>query len=441
MDIYPPTKNDCLLNRPIEPGVVEGFRFYYVLRTFVGITMLAIVTALDSFAPVIALGIFSGLLMLVYLHVPFIQAKMGARFLAVGLIIAVVETILIEKILREGVLNRTTPYLEAVAQLTPPLTIASVSPLLSNVAVEVWRVFPPLFFLLIFISWQYSMREVGLFTLFIGLAELAFPIDLGLSPSNQFVVTVTIVFVRSMAFLVVGFLITQLIAAQRQQRYELSVAQAKLTNYATMVETLSISRERNRLARELHDTLAHTLSAASVQLEAVNSLWDADQDRAQSQLQRALTTTRDGLQETRRALQSLRASPLEDLGLVLALREIGEATELRCGTNVTMIAPERIDGLSPTVEQTMYRVAQEALENVSRHAQAKSAQINVQTVGREIYLEICDDGVGFDTKNIDENTHFGLRGMKERVDALGGEIHITSQPNQGTQVRLTMTRT
>lgn len=440
MDIYPPTKNDCLLNRPIEPGVVEGFRFYYVLRTFVGFILAAIVSLLDKFPLIILFGISMGMLMLLYLHVPWVSLKMGKRFLPVGLSIAVVETMVLEKVLHYRVLP-LTPYVEALAQLSLPFTMESISPLFSNVSLEVWRVFPPMFFLLIFISWQYSMKEVGIFTLFVGITELMFPINLGLPASTQLIITFTIVFVRSMAFLVIGFLITQLIAAQRQQRYELSVAQAKLTNYATMVETLSISRERNRLARELHDTLAHTLSAASVQLEAVNSLWDADQDRAQSQLQRALTTTRDGLQETRRALQSLRASPLEDLGLVLALREIGEATELRCGTNVTMIAPERIDGLSPTVEQTMYRVAQEALENVSRHAQAKSAQINVQTVGREIYLEICDDGVGFDTKNIDENTHFGLRGMKERVDALGGEIHITSQPNQGTQVRLTMTRT
>ncbi|MEL7234142.1 MAG: histidine kinase, partial [Chloroflexota bacterium] len=153
--------------------------------------------------------------------------------------------------------------------------------------------------------------------------NMLFPAKIGETPGTQFVYNLTINFMRTMSFMMIGYLITRLVEAQRQHRRELMEARSKVANYAAMVENLAITRERNRMAREMHDTLAHTLSATSVQLEAVNSLWDADEQKAQSMLQRALGTTRNGLTETRRALQDMRASPLEELGLVLAIKELG----------------------------------------------------------------------------------------------------------------------
>ncbi|MEL6152295.1 MAG: sensor histidine kinase, partial [Chloroflexota bacterium] len=239
-------------------------------------------------------------------------------------------------------------------------------------------------------------------------------------------------------FMMIGYLITRLVEAQRQHRRELMEARSKVANYAAMVENLAITRERNRMAREMHDTLAHTLSATSVQLEAVNSLWDADEQKAQSMLQRALGTTRNGLTETRRALQDMRASPLEELGLVLAIKELGETTQVRCGSAVTLNVPEKIEELSFEIEQTVYRVTQEALENAVRHANAKNVTVNVQQIDDRLRVEICDDGRGFDMATVDMNGHYGLKGMMERVDALGGDLQIDSKPDYGTQVRLMM---
>src|SRR4029078_5838718 len=108
-------------------------------------------------------------------------------------------------------------------------------------------------------------------------------------------------------------------------------ANAKLVDYASTNEQLAVTRERNRVARDMHDTLAHTLSAVSVQLEAADSVWDSQPQQAHELLQKSLASARAGLGETRRAVRALRASPLDDLGLGLALRDLAESTADRAG--------------------------------------------------------------------------------------------------------------
>lgn len=199
---------------------------------------------------------------------------------------------------------------------------------------------------------------------------------------------------------------------------------------------MTISRERNRLARELHDTLAHTLSAVAVQLEAVRSLWHTDSDSAHTLLQRSLNTTRQGLTESRRALQALRASPLEDLGLGMAIRYQAESAAARQGLRLDLNVPEQVNLGSPQIEQDVYRIAQEALVNVDRHAEASHLIVNLEHVGGRLELIIQDDGVGFDSGDLDSATQFGIQGMKERAEAIGGKISIGSRPGTGTVLRL-----
>src|SRR5439155_20678930 len=129
-------------------------------------------------------------------------------------------------------------------------------------------------------------------------------------------------------------------------------------HHAGTLESLAVSRERNRMARELHDTLAHTLSGLSVQLETVEAYWDVEPRTAHAMLDRALEATRDGLQETRRALKALRASPLDDLGLGLALRRMAESAVARANIELDLEIPEQVPPLAPDVEHCIYRVAQ-----------------------------------------------------------------------------------
>jgi signal transduction histidine kinase len=224
----------------------------------------------------------------------------------------------------------------------------------------------------------------------------------------------------------------------KTQQASLEQANIQLVHHAGTLEHLTISRERNRMARELHDTLAHTLSALSVQLETIKAYWDVDPAAAQRLLDQSLTATRSGLQETRRALKSLRATPLDDLGLALALRKLAEETAARANLQLDLSLPERLPALSPDVEQCIYRVAQEAVSNVAHHADARTLTVQLSVNGPAVLLLVRDDGAGFDARQDEAVGHFGLPGMRERAYLAGGQLAIDSRPGRGTTIRLTI---
>jgi signal transduction histidine kinase len=236
--------------------------------------------------------------------------------------------------------------------------------------------------------------------------------------------------------LLIGYMITRIMTTQRQQRPSLAEANTKLARYAATLEQLATTRERNRLARELHGTLAHTLSAVAVEQEAVSALWDADPAQARAMLEQSLSATRIGLAETRRALQALRSSPLEDFGLALAIRQEAESVAARANLALDLHIPERLDNLPPDVEQCIYRVAQEALANVAHHAQARRVKLNLLREDGRLVLSVSDDGCGFDPDTVDTEYHLGIRGMRERAKMVGGILSIDSEPGQGVTVRL-----
>jgi len=186
----------------------------------------------------------------------------------------------------------------------------------------------------------------------------------------------------------------------------------------------------------LHDTLAHTLSGLAVQLEAVDAAWETDSDAAHTLLEQSLNATRSGLTETRRALQALRASPLEDLGLSLAIRTLAESLATRTGLTLDLHLPNDLDNLSPPVEQCVYRITQESLANVDRHANARRVSIKLAQANRHLTLTIFDDGQGFVPDEINTENHLGLKGMKERAVMVGGNLDVESGPRKGTTVRL-----
>ena len=302
------------------------------------------------------------------------------------------------------------------------------------------------FVILVLIAWQYPFRFVLAYVLGLTLYQVWLTSPVASMPLSA---DIGWLILQGAMMLLVGYIIVQLVSIQREQRVALELAyeqqaeaNRRLQRYAVALEELTISRERNRLARELHDTLAHSLSAVTVQLEAVRSLWDINPVAAQDMLDKADGTARRGLTEARRALQDLRASPLQDLGLSLALRELAKTAAERAGASLALYLPEKsLNDIPPAVEQGVYRIAQETLDNIVRHSEAQSIVFRLQQTREGLSLTISDDGRGIDSEVLrasraGSQDGLGLRGMKERAALIGGSLEITEQEEQGTLVHL-----
>jgi signal transduction histidine kinase len=250
-----------------------------------------------------------------------------------------------------------------------------------------------------------------------------------------FSLTLILIFTRLVFVASVAVGVHWLVNRQRQQRAALIEANRKLAQYAVTAEKLAVSQERNRLARELHDTLAHSLSGVTVQLEAVEALWEVKPREAHQILDQARRAAQSGLTEARRALQALRASPLEDLGLALAVRDLARSAAARASLRLDLDVENHLQNLVPEVEQCIYRVAQESLTNVARHADAKSLRVALRHEAEGLTLTIADDGRGFDPAVVNA-ARYGLQGLRERAEMVGATLHVASALQEGTTVRL-----
>ena len=292
---------------------------------------------------------------------------------------------------------------------------------------------------LLLISVQYGFRELLAFTVGTSLLTVLLAVPVA-QVGGPLLVTVTQGAVaRLIFFSIAGALVVPVSRAQRKLHEEQTLKNAQLSDYAMALEQLAVTRERNRIAREMHDTLAHTLSAVSVQLEALDVLWDSDPAAARSALVRMRETTRGGLDEARRALHALRAAPVEELGLVLALRRLGEAAAERGGMRLECDLPPQVTGLRPQTEQQIYRVAEEALNNAARHSGGRALRLWLQPeIGGGWRLTISDDGAGFDPSAAPTRRggHYGVTGMRERAALIGALLEVHSRPGAGTAVVL-----
>ena len=323
-----------------------------------------------------------------------------------------------------------------VVSRLPPTDSGPLGPRFASPESLVLVVFPFLFVVLMLVAWQYKWYYIILVIL--GIAGLNFGIIWSVTDSSSppFTGGLIVTLIQTIIFLAVGFSISYLMSRLKGQQQSLEEANIRLTHYASTLEHLATSRERNRVARELHDTLAHTLSGISVQLETVKAYWDLDPQTARSTLDKSLAVAHSGLEETRRALQALRASPLDDLGLALAIRTMVEDTAARANLTSNVSIIEDLPSLSPDVEQSIYRVAQEAVINVANHARANNVTVNLDFTGEKVMLIISDDGVGFNVGYRDKVNRFGLEGMRERAQLVGGELNIKSKPGEGTTIKL-----
>ena len=214
---------------------------------------------------------------------------------------------------------------------------------------------------------------------------------------------------------------------------QLESANRQLTEYASRVEDLTIANERQRMARELHDTLSQGLAGLILQLEAVDAhLASQRPERARTILQQSMEKARGTLAEARQAIDNLR-QPVE-LNLVEVIQ--GEAEHFSNSTGIA--CKPQIDlaiDVPEAVAEAAGRAVSESLTNIARHARAKNVTLHLSGKNKELEIEICDDGRGFDPEAVQAG-HYGLLGMRERVRLAGGSLEVQSAPSNGTCVRI-----
>ena len=221
------------------------------------------------------------------------------------------------------------------------------------------------------------------------------------------------------------------------------VTESKLAQVAELEHTreVAVLEERNRMAREIHDTMAQGFTGIVLQLEAAEQAAEQSPDALQGHLDRARHLAREGLQEARRSVWGLLPQALEQKPLDAALTdEIGRFdTELDGAVSFNISGSNR--ELSTDVQTVLLRVCQESLTNVKRHAQASHVSVNLEFLAHQVSLRIQDNGVGFEGGRTPEEKigkSFGLLGMLQRAEQLGGQLEIESSPGNGTSVILTL---
>jgi signal transduction histidine kinase len=232
---------------------------------------------------------------------------------------------------------------------------------------------------------------------------------------------------------------------------ELQTAHEQLQAYAAQAEEMAVTTERNRLARDLHDSVTQSLFSLTLFTQAaLERVEVGDLDRAKQSLARIADTARRGLKEMRLLIYELRPLALEDEGLVGALQHRLEMVEGRSGVQTRLLVePQGGVELPPNLEEELYRIAQEALNNTLKHANASSVTVRLAVTpsatnggvgarpdGRHLEFEVSDDGCGFDLQAVGDKGGLGLTSIRERVEGLGGELNVISSPGQGTALRV-----
>ncbi len=235
------------------------------------------------------------------------------------------------------------------------------------------------------------------------------------------VAPVTSAFASAEVFVLV---FTEVLVRERRASAELAQANRRLAEYAAQAEELATTKERNRLARELHDSLGHYLTVIHVHLEAAEQHLERDPTRARQSLTKAARLTHEGLDDVRRSVAALRVTAVESAPLPTVLS--GLADELSASgteTRFRLVGVPR--SLSLPVELAVYRAAQEALTNVRKHAKATSAEVGLEYGDGHVRLCIRDDGLGAEPE---PRLGFGLLGVRERARLIGAELRITPSP-------------
>lgn len=242
--------------------------------------------------------------------------------------------------------------------------------------------------------------------------------------------------------LVFALLLINALLAERQSREQLEIAhqQLEITNqqlcqYALRIEDQATLQERNRIAREIHDGLGHTLAAQTIQINNTLLFWESNNHKALTFLKQAKQLGAEALLEIRRSLSVLRSNPLQGQSLKSAIEKL--LTDFQQTTGIEPSCKIDLPYTLPTeVNTALYRIVQESLTNICKHAQATSVTVGLLAHTGMIHLSIEDNGKGFNpTQN---TTGFGLQGMRERAVALGAQLNLHSQLGTGCCISVSL---
>jgi signal transduction histidine kinase len=232
-----------------------------------------------------------------------------------------------------------------------------------------------------------------------------------------------------------------MVAALFQEHYkrerlldELRLAKTELEQYASQAEELAVLRERTRLAREMHDSLGHALVLVNVKLEAAERLYIVSPERGAGELQATRELVRGAMNDLRHSLAALRSPGRPRQNLLLALEQLADEWRRRTQLTIECSFPERLPPIAPPVADAFWAVAREALTNIERHAAARVATLALDNGGDQLTLRIGDDGLGISPVALRRDGHYGLVGMRERLEGIGGVLSIGAGEHGGTLV-------
>lgn len=284
-----------------------------------------------------------------------------------------------------------------------------------------------------------DLRTVGVVILIsLGLSTVHLVASWGWGELLRLLPTLGLIVVFVVVYVVLFARQTQARERAQELLAELEVAHAQLQEYADQVQELTLSQERERIAQELHDTLAQGVAGLILQLEAADSyLEGGNAPRAQETVQRAMALARTTLREARRAIQALRPAELEQQGLIDALGREVDAFAQRTGVPATFQVDAGAPEPSTAAALEILRILQESLNNVARHAGAAHVWVRLGAHDGRLRLAVRDDGVGFEPdRALNKRGSYGMRGMRERSARIGGELLLHSAPGEGTTVTL-----
>jgi signal transduction histidine kinase len=231
--------------------------------------------------------------------------------------------------------------------------------------------------------------------------------------------------------LVFVLLLMNAVLSERQSRDKLETANEKLRQYALKIENQATLEERNRIAREIHDSLGHSLTALNLQLETALKLSKSDIPRAMTFLATAKELGSKALQDVRQSVSTMRSHPLQEQNLEQAIQllavDFQRTTGILPNVQISIISP-----LSMEISMPIYRIIQESFTNISKYAQATEVQLELTTTSETLKLIVQDNGSGFDVEQ--NTTGFGLQSMRDRTLSLKGEFYIHSSYNAGCQI-------
>lgn len=227
------------------------------------------------------------------------------------------------------------------------------------------------------------------------------------------------------------FLLVNALLSQYRSRQELGVVNKQLRKYALLIEDRAMLQERNRIAREIHDSLGHSLTAQNIQLANALLYLRSNLDRAEIFLAEAKKLGSYALKDVRHSVATLRSDPLQGKRLSVAISDLVAdlqyRTEISCHCKIDIP-----DQLSNDIATAVYRIVQEALTNIIKHSQATEVETLIRLLANALEIQIKDNGKGFNPK--ENTTGFGLQGMRERTIALGGRFELVSWPKKGCQI-------